>query len=206
MCCVCVCVYRCICVYTSVTGACVCTCVYRCMCIHVYMSVHACTGACVCTCVCMCVQIHMFVHVCTGAYMWGCAWRLEADINNHPQLLFCLIHRGRSLREFADMSPLASHFALGIPCFHRVWNYRRAARPTQHIPEFHRSKHWSLGSYSTYFSAELSFRPRLTITWLQKLSRAKTPPNSRLHFHLPQEPTENSPRHISWAIKKISII
>lgn len=88
------------------------------------------------------------------------------------------------------MSPFASHFALGIPCFHRVWNYRRAARPAQHIPKFHRSKHWSPGSYSIYFSAEFSCRPQLSITWLQNLSRAKTPPNSRFHFHLPQEPAK----------------
>lgn len=74
--------------YTSVTGACVHTCVqvHVCTCICVYMpgQVH------------MYVQIHMFVHMCTCVYR--CIYVrvcMETDIRNHPQLLFCLIHRGR---------------------------------------------------------------------------------------------------------------
>lgn len=141
--------YRCMCSHMCVQVQCmfvhvyVCTCLYRCIC--VCTCVYVCTDTYICTYVYMCIQ----VHICEGVHG---GWRLTSGI-----ILRCFsasFSKERSLREFANMSLLASHFALGISCFHRVWNYRRAARPTQHTPKFHRSKHWSPGSYSIYFSAD----------------------------------------------------
>lgn len=91
--------YRCMCSHMCVQVQCifvhvyVCTCLYRCMCVKyvcVFLCVYVCTDTYICTYVYMCIQVHICVHVYTG-----CAWRLEADIRNHPQMLFCLTQQGK---------------------------------------------------------------------------------------------------------------
>ena len=65
----------------------------------------------------LCLQVCKHMHVST--HVFSCMWRSGVNVENHPLLLFHLVHRGKASQsnlEHASVSSSNSPLALGIHC------------------------------------------------------------------------------------------